>query len=152
MKKKYTAYKQGWFRPLNPAKYKGNPTEIVYRSSWELKIMSDFDRNPDILQWSSEEVVIPYRSPISGRYHRYFIDFWIKKKDKNGKISEALIEVKPYSQTVEPRPQKQRTPAYIKKVEDWAKNSAKWKAARSLCEEKGWEFHIITEKELFNTK
>ncbi len=148
MKRKYSQYKQGWFKPLNPQKYKGNPTNIVYRSSWELKMMSMLDRNPDVIKWSSEEVVIPYRNPITNRSHRYFCDFWIKKKDKNGKISEALIEIKPYSQTIEPKPQKQKTKAYITKVEEYVKNQAKWEAAKMFCEERDMEFHIFTEHEL----
>ncbi len=148
MKKKYTQYKQGFFKCLHPERYKGDHTNIVYRSSWELRMMSMLDKNPDVIQWNSESVVIPYKNPLTRKYHRYFCDFWIKKKDKNGKISEALIEIKPYSQTIEPRPQKQKTKAYITKVEEYLKNQAKWEAAKMFCEERDWEFHIFTEKEL----
>ncbi len=145
-------YKQGFFRPLNREKYVGDYTNIVYRSSWELFLMTKFDKNPDILKWSSESTIIIYRNPLTRRNHRYFPDVWIKKKDKNGKISEALIEIKPYSQTIEPKPQKQKTKAYINKVEEYLKNQAKWEAAKMFCEERDMEFIILTERELFTTK
>ncbi len=148
MKRKYSPYKQGWFKCLNPKKYKGNPTNIIYRSSWEMKLFSMLDRNPDVIQWASEEIIVNYRNPLTNRVHRYFPDVWIKKKDKNGKISEALIEIKPYSQTIEPRPQKQKTKAYITKVEEYVKNQAKWEAARMFCEERDMEFIILTENDL----
>jgi len=148
MKRKYSPYKQGRFRCINPAKYKGNSSNIIFRSSWERKLFSMLDTNPNIIQWNSEEIVVRYRNPLTSRIHRYFPDVWIKKKDKNGKISEALIEIKPYSQTIEPRPQKQKTKAYITKVEEYVKNQAKWEAAKMFCEERDWEFHIFSEREL----
>lgn len=148
MKKRFTPYKQGFFKPLNPQKYKGNPIQIVYRSSWELKFMMMLDKNPDVLQWGSEELTIRYRNPLTRRSHRYFPDFYLKKKDKDGNIREALIEIKPHSQTMEPKTQKQRTPAYIKKCQEYVKNKAKWEAATSFCQDRKWEFHILTEHDL----
>ena len=157
------AYK-GRFRPTNPEKYKGNSSKVVYRSSWELKMMRIFDTNPNILEWSSEEIVIPYRSPMPSKtktqnkaykMRRYFPDFYVKKKTKNGKIVEELIEVKPLKQTMRPDPSKKNaTPTgrisrrYLNEVTTFATNKAKWAAAEKFCEGKGWNFTIVTEKEL----
>jgi hypothetical protein len=108
------AYK-GTFRPRNPQKYKGDHTNIIYRSSWELKLMMWLDTHPDVLEWSSEEIIIPYRSPIDGKVHRYFPDFYVRKKNKDGKIETILVEVKPYAQTQEPKKQKKVSKKLLKK-------------------------------------
>ena len=141
------AYK-GTFKPKNPDKYKGDPTKIIYRSRWELMVMQKLDAHPDVIQWSSEEVVIPYVSPIDNRYHRYFMDFYMKRKSKEGKIEEILIEVKPFAQTKPPMVQNKVSRRYITEVQTWGVNSAKWKAAQEYCKDRGWQFQIITEKEL----
>jgi hypothetical protein len=141
------AYK-GTFKPKNPDKYKGDPTKIIYRSRWELMVMQKLDAHPDVIQWSSEEVVIPYVSPIDNRYHRYFMDFYMKRKSKEGKIEEILIEVKPFAQTKPPTVQNKVSRRYITEVQTWGVNSAKWKAAQEYCKDRGWQFQIITEKEL----
>lgn len=141
-------YYQGYFKPNNPEKYRGDPTNIIYRSRWELLFMQFCDKHKDIKQWASEEVVIPYRSPIDGKVHRYYPDFWIKKINRQGKLDTVLIEVKPYHQTVEPTVQKKLTKKYLYEVKTWGVNSAKWKAAIDYCKDRGWQFQIITEKEL----
>jgi hypothetical protein len=139
----------GIFKPQNPNKYKGDPTKIIYRSRWELILMGQFDANPDVLEWSSEEIVIPYRSPIDGKIHRYFPDFWIKKRNASDrKIVEVLIEVKPKAQTVPPKPQSKVTKRYLTEVQTWGINSAKWAAAEEVCRRKGWSFVKITEDDL----
>jgi hypothetical protein len=101
-----------------------------------------------VIQWSSEEVIIPYVSPIDNRYHRYFMDFYMKRKNKEGKVEEILIEVKPFAQTKPPTVQNKATKRYITEVQTWGVNSAKWKAAQEYCKDRGWQFQIITEKEL----
>lgn len=145
------AYK-GVFKPRNPGKYKGNAANIIYRSRWELLLMSRLDVHPDVIQWSSEEIVIPYRSPIDGRVHRYFTDFYVKKKNhSNGKITECVIEVKPKAQTKPPMVMEQGkkpTKRYITEVQTWGINSAKWKAATEYCKDRGWDFIIMTEDDL----
>ena len=145
------AYK-GVFKPQNPKKYKGDPTNIIYRSRWELMVMNKLDTHPDVIQWSSEELVIPYKSPMDNRMHRYFPDFYIKKKNaSDGKVSEALIEVKPLAQTKPPKKQKKGTKPtkrYLTEVHTWGVNSAKWKAAKAFCDDRKWDFVIITEREL----
>ena len=141
------AYK-GKFRPNNPDKYKGDPANIVYRSRWELMVMQKLDSHPDVLEWGSEEIVIPYRSPIDGRVHRYFPDFYMKKRGIDGKIESVLIEVKPYAQTRPPIVQNKPTRRYINEVATWGVNSAKWKMAEEYCRDRGWKFIIMTENEL----
>jgi hypothetical protein len=139
---------QGYFKPKNPQKYKGDPTNIIYRSGWELKFMLYVDSHPDILEWGSEEFFIPYRSPIDGKIHRYFPDFYIKKKDKDGKLQTLVIEIKPLKQTIEPQKQNKKTKRYINEVMTWGINSSKWKAAKEFCKNRDWQFLILTEKEL----
>lgn len=139
---------KGIFKPKFPAKYKGNPTNIIYRSLWELRFMSYLDGHPNVISWSSEELSIPYRSPIDGRVHRYYPDFWVKFKSNEGKEAIQLIEVKPMKQTVPPKVQKRQTKKYLYEVKTWGINQAKWAAAESYCKDRKWEFKIFTEKEL----
>lgn len=139
---------KGFFKPRNPSKYQGDPTNIIYRSSWEAKLMKYLDDHPDVLKWSSEEICIPYRSPIDNKIHRYFPDFLIKKKNQIGSVETIMIEVKPKSQTVPPKIQKKPTKKYVNEVYTWGINSAKWKAAKNYCEERKWKFLIMTENEL----
>lgn len=140
--------KKGFFRPHNPLKYKGNPMNIIYRSSWEAKLMIYLDQHPDVIKWSSEEFSIPYRSPIDGKIHRYFPDFYVKMKNKDGIVETLVIEVKPLKQTIPPKVQTKHTKKYITEVKTWGVNSAKWKAAKEFCEDRKWIFKIMTEKEL----
>ena len=138
---------KGSFKPKNPSKYKGNPTNIVYRSSWELSYMMQLDSDASVLQWSSEETVIPYLSPIDSRVHRYFVDFYVKKKTDQG-IVEFLVEIKPKKQTTAPAVQNKPTKRYIKEVQTWGVNEAKWKAAEKFAKSRGWDFIILTEDHL----
>lgn len=146
-KKERKTYK-GKFTPRFPQKYKGNLDNIIFRSGWECKMMKWLDETPAVLEWSSEEVVIPYVSPMDGRYHRYFVDFYARIKERTGVVT-YLMEVKPYKETVEPKRRKKITPGYINEIATWGVNSAKWKAAEEFCEERDWVFRKVTEKELF---
>lgn len=141
---------KGIFKPKNPQKYKGDPTNIIYRSRWELLVMGRFDSDPNVIWWSSEETIIPYRSPLDNRIHRYFVDFTAKLNTFDGKTKTVLIEVKPASQTVPPVIQESKTKSrkYINEVMRWGINSAKWKAAKEYCKDRGYEFMIMTEKEI----
>jgi hypothetical protein len=139
---------KGKYQPSYPKKYKGDHTNIVYRSLWERKFMVYCDKNENILEWGSEEIVVPYRSPVDNRYHRYFPDFYIKYKDNNGKIKKSIIEIKPYKQCIEPKVQKRKTKGYIYEVMEYAKNQAKWEAAKEWCLDRGYEFKVLTENEL----
>jgi hypothetical protein len=96
------AYK-GRYTPSNPSKYRGNPHNIIYRSLWERKFMVYCDHSESIMEWGSEEIVIPYKSPWDGRIHRYFPDFYIKIKQHNGTTKKLIIEVKPKKHKEKPR-------------------------------------------------
>lgn len=139
---------KGKYQPSFPRKYRGNSNNIIYRSLWERKFMRYCDLNENILEWGSEEIVIPYRSPLDGRVHRYFVDFYIKVKDIDNKIQKYLVEVKPKKQTKEPRVQKRMTKSYIREVTEYAKNQAKWSAAKEFCDDRNYKFILITEDEL----
>jgi hypothetical protein len=142
-------YNQGRFHPQNPEKYKGDYKNIIYRSSWEIKFMRYCDRNPNILEWGSEEFFIPYLDPTTNKVRRYFPDFFIKVKTSSNEIKRYVIEVKPKRQTVPPQQTpKKRQKTFINEVMTYEKNIAKWKAAREFCEDRRIEFKIITEDDL----
>lgn len=144
------AYHQGKFKAKNPSKYRGDVSEIIYRSSWELKLMMRLDSNPNVLWWSSESTVIPYRSPVDGKVHRYFVDFSVCLNQVDGSTKKMLIEVKPAVQTKAPVLQegKKQTRKYVKEVLTYGVNQAKWKAATEFAKRHGFEFKVFTEKEL----
>jgi hypothetical protein len=135
----------GRFTPKNPQKYIGDHTNIIYRSSWECKVMAWLDGNDSILSWSSEELIIPYVSPVDNKVHRYFPDFLVKFKTGNGQNKTMLIGVKPKKQTVQPVIRKRVTKQYITEVTTYAVNQAKWKAAEEFCLDRGWQFMLMTE-------
>ncbi len=137
------AYK-GIYKPTHPKKYAGEPNKIVYRSNWERKFMVYCDRNDDIIYWASEELPIKYYSPHDRKVHRYCPDFIVKtSKDK-----KYIIEIKPYKQCFKPKPPKKKTKAFMRESFEYIKNQAKWKAAKEYAKDKGFEFKIMTEKEL----
>lgn len=148
------AYK-GRFKPANPEKYKGDPTKITYRSSWEFKFFRFVDQHPDVIWWQSEEIAIPYLSPIDNRVHRYFPDVILKKRVGPDQYETVMIEIKPKSQTMPPDISKRnKTPTgrisrrYLNEVKTYGINDAKWVAARKYCDERGWRFEIMTEQHL----
>lgn len=139
----------GLYKPQNPEKYRGNPTRIIYRSMWEKKFMIFCDLTSTIVEWGSEEIYIPYRSPIDGRIHRYYPDFYIKVKTKDGKYEKYIIEIKPKRQTIKPNDKpKRKTAAWKREVLTYIKNRAKWDAAEDFCEDRQMKFKILTEDHL----
>jgi len=136
------------YKPSYPEKYVGNPNNIICRSSWERRFCHWADLNPNIIQWASEEIVIPYVSPVDNRVHRYYPDFLIKVKETTGVTKTYLIEVKPEKQTRPPKKGKRVTKSFLYETKTWAVNQAKWKAAYEFCEDHRINFKIITEKEL----
>ena len=141
------AYK-GKYKPTYPRKYKGDPTKIIFRSLWERKFMVYCDNNANILEWGSEEVYMWYRSPVDNKPHRYFPDFYIKVRESTGQIKQYIIEVKPMRQTKPPSRPKRQTRGYLREAFEYARNQAKWKAANEWCIDRGFEFKVLTEKEL----
>ena len=136
------------YKPSNPEKYKGNPNNIICRSSWERRFCVWCDRNENIVSWASEEFSIPYMSPIDKRVHRYFPDYIIKVKEKDNKVKSYVVEVKPKKQTKPPKKRKRMTKSYIYECQTYAVNQAKWRAAVEFCEDRRIQFKIITEDEL----
>jgi hypothetical protein len=141
-------YHKRKYTPIHPQKYKGDPTDIVMRSSWETKFAVWCDHNPSILEWSSETTIIPYKCPTDNKWHRYFTDFKIKVKDKDGKSKVYIVEIKPDKQTRPPQAPQRKTRRYLQEVMTWGKNEAKWEAAKEYCADRGWEFIILTEYQL----
>jgi len=138
---------KGWFRPKNPKKYKGDAGNIVYRSSWERKVMNWLDENPNVIWWASEELPIKYISPVDNKVHRYYPDFIVRIRQKAGQETTLVLEVKPDAQTRMPT-QKRRTKRFIQEAATFAVNQEKWRAADKFCQEQGWQFKVITEKHL----
>lgn len=106
------------------------------------------DRSENILEWGSEEIIIPYRSPLDGKIHRYFPDFYVKVKQADGSVKKMIIEVKPKAQCGPPKPQSRKTKRFITEVRTWGVNKAKWEAAIEWCEDRRMEFKILTEDHL----
>jgi hypothetical protein len=147
-RKKHSNYSQGEFKPKNINKYRGS-FPIVYRSRLELQAMRWFDNNTNIISWGSESVVVPYYSPIDEKFHRYFVDFIVHLKTKEGDTKKLLIEVKPYNQTIKPviSPYK-KTTTMMYENKQYILNHSKWEAARSWAKQRGYEFIILTEKNI----
>lgn len=138
-------YKQGYFTPAHPEKYKGRVNAIIYRSGWELRFMKWCDSTPSVIEWSSEELVINYIFSYDRTPHRYFPDFKIKIIDKNGVIKTYIVEVKPLAQTKPPR---KNSKNYLNESLTFIKNNDKWRYAREYCESRGYIFMVLTEKSL----
>ena len=136
------------YKPSYPSKYKGDPNNIICRSSWERKFCRYCDLNESVISWGSEEFWIPYLSPVDNRVHRYFPDFIMKVRESSGQVKTYVIEVKPGKQTVPPKKPKRQTKSYLYECRTYAVNQAKWKAAVEFCKDHMIEFKIITEKEL----
>jgi hypothetical protein len=148
MAKKKNPYKQGEFTPLNKNKYKGT-YPIVYRSSLELHVMRWFDNCTHVIEWGSESVIIPYVKPTDGKVHRYYTDFNVIMRDKGGSVRKFIIEVKPYKQTIPPKPHgNKKAKTLLYEQVNWAINRAKWDSAEEWCKKHGYVFSTVTEKDI----
>lgn len=144
------AYK-GNFKPLHPEKYVGDVKNITYRSSWELKVMMVLDRTPAVEAWNSEGLAIPYFDPAhgkTGKFRRYYPDFLIKLRDKNGKLKTWLIEVKPAHEMAPPEVKGKKKRKLLREASTFITNQAKWRAAQTFCEQQGWGFRVMNEHDL----
>jgi hypothetical protein len=130
------------FKPKNVKKYIGDPNNIVCRSLWERRVCKFLDENKNILKWSSEEIVIPYLSPIDQKMHNYYPDFLVQFND-GSKVKTWLLEVKPSKQLV------LKENSSKKEKITWIVNTAKWEAAKNYSLKNNMEFKILTEKEIF---
>lgn len=135
---------KGRYKPENPEKYRGDVTNIVWRSSWELRMFKRLDRDPNVVSWSSEEIVITYKDQSSGKMRRYFPDVAFKRSD--GK--KFLVEIKPLKETIPPTKTGKSERRFMTECVTYAKNRSKWAAAERWCEQRGYTFLLITEREL----
>lgn len=136
------------YKPKHPEKYKGDINNIWSRSSWEWKFLRWCDSNPNVLEYSSEETVIPYICATDQKPHRYFVDAKIKVRNKAGEIKTYLVEIKPKKQTIPPVQPKRKSKSYLNEVMTYMKNQSKWQYASAYCKDRGYIFRIITEDDL----
>jgi hypothetical protein len=142
----------GRFTPRNPQKYKGDVNNIVWRSLWERAVMVKLDEWAEVVEWASEELIIPYRFKLDNKMHRYFPDFCVLVKKPDGTELRLVLEVKPKARVLEPKKPKRVTKRFVGEVIEWERNQAKWEAARAYCADRKWEFQIITEDNIFGKK
>lgn len=148
---------QGYYKPLHPEKYVSGKKDgalnkkggIRFMSSWELQTCKFLDMNPNVLRWSSEEIAIPYIKPTTGRVHKYFPDYWVEYKNKNGKLISEIWEVKPDAQTKPPKTTGKNKKRQLWESINWAINVAKWEAATLFCRKYGLKFRIVREMDIF---
>lgn len=138
-------YRQGIFKPKNPNKFLGSTA--FYRSGLELKFMRFFDDNTNVLQWSSERVIVPYISPLDNRVHKYFVDNFVVIKEGDT-IRKYLVEIKPSKQTAAPTAKYKKKHHLLYEQRMWHVNNSKWTSAKAFAKERGWEFIILTEKDI----
>jgi len=142
MRKKW---RQGIFTPKNQDKFIGS--KAVYRSGLELKFFRFCDDNPNVLEWGSENIVVPYISPLDNKAHRYYVDNYIAIKEES-EVVKYLVEIKPSKQTKPPTTKYRKRQHLLYEQKQYVINQAKWKAAKEFCKKKGLTFIILTEKEL----
>lgn len=151
----YGKFQQGFYKIINKEKYVGN-NKPFFRSSWESRVMSFFDLNTNVVAWSSERVVVPYKLPATidgtGKVRRYFVDFYCEIKDNEGRIKKFLVEVKPKAQGKPPKQPKRITKSYKSQCMTFMVNQFKWESAKKYCEKKGYKFIVLTEDEIYNMK
>ena len=133
----------------NPSKYIGDPNNVIARSTWEWSTFIYLDRSNHVARWNSEELVIPYICHTDNRQHMYHIDLIVEYTD--GRV--VIVEIKPDHETRPPvkkykngKEKKQQT--YLKETMTYAKNCAKWEAAKSYADKNNVTFEIWTEHKL----
>ena len=135
---------KGKYKVKNKKKYEGDHTNVVYRSSWERAAFKWLDNHKDVVGWSSEQIIVPYRCKTDNRVHRYFPDLFIRMKDGR----TYLIEIKPDKQTRPPKKRSRKTKKYLTEVMTYAKNQSKWEAAQAYANKRGLIFQVWTENTL----
>jgi len=143
-------HQQGYYTPRHPEKYRGDVKKIRFMSSWELSVHKFLDNNPNVLEWASEEVVIPYVKPTDGRVHKYYVDYWVRFKTRTGEIVTELWEVKPEKEINPPKRSRGKSRQTVLYEElTYAVNKAKWHSAALFAQQQGWKFRLMTEKQIF---
>ena len=134
----------GRYPVSNPQKYDGDSTKVFYRSLWDRQVFKWCESNPQVIKWSSEETVIPYKCKTDNRVHRYFVD--VKIKLDTGET--YLVEIKPKKETIAPKKPARQTKKYVNEVMTYVKNQSKWEAAEEYCMQRGCKFVVWTEDTL----
>jgi|TARA_R110002012_G_scaffold63318_3_gene166698 hypothetical protein len=142
-------WRQGVFTPNNPDKFIGS--KAIYRSGLELKFFRFCDNNDNVKKWGSENVIVPYISPLDHRAHRYYVDNYIEILE-GSMLKKYLVEIKPSKQTKPPTTKYRKRRHLLYEQKAYVTNQAKWKAARKYSKKIGCEFIILTEKELIFNK
>jgi hypothetical protein len=133
--------------PRNPEKYIGDADNIIARSSWEVKMFNWCDTNPQVIKYCSEELIIPYMSPVDKKMHKYFPDLVMEVQDNNKITTRYVVEIKPFKETIPPKTSK-KSQQLFEATKTFVVNSAKWAAADQWCVKNNFKFIILTEKEL----
>lgn len=136
-------YKNGMYKPVNPHKYVGDVNNIIYRSSWELRLCKFLDATEAVVYWNSESLQIPYLYTVDNKFHKYHIDFVAKMRTKDGSIKTYVIEIKPYAETIPPKTRNKTR--LLLETQTFIKNQCKWEAARKFCNENNSTFLVLTE-------
>lgn len=158
-------YVSGLYEMKNPGKYLGNK-KPYYKSSYEWRMMYWCDLNKNVLKWSYEPFPIEYvfqvppnapewmKNLVDFRTHKYYVDFYAKIVDVNGKSQDFMLEIKPHNQTVMPKEPKRKTKKSLKKffteMQEFIKNTNKWAAADLKFGKQGIKFQVLTEQDLFS--
>ena len=151
--RKDSLYKQGYYKLVNPLKYLGDTTKIIFRSSWEKRFATYCDHHDRILLWSSEPMQIPYLNPLDGVVKPYNVDFYVRVQTSEG-YKEYLVEVKPSRQLQQPqyptgRITEKKMTSYTNAMKAYLVNISKFKAAKEYALTRGWEFIVVTENFIF---
>lgn len=138
-------WRQGIFVPKNVNKFIGS--KAIYRSGLELKFFRFCDDNKNVVKWGSENVIVPYYSPLDNKGHRYYVDNYIEILEGN-KLTKYLVEIKHSRETKPPKTKYRNRKHLLYEQKTFVTNQAKWEAARKYSKKKGYKFIILTEKEL----
>lgn len=134
MNNQFNPKKHKLYKPQNPEKYAGDPERIVSRSSYEWRFCKWLDSNPNVLEWASEAIEIPYFDPGKMKKRRYYPDYYMKVRNADGKVVKYIIEIKPSKECRPPVKRRNRKQAaLLKEQATWTTNQAKWKAADAYC-------------------
>lgn len=147
-KKNFNSKKKIKFFPTNPKKYVGDVNNIILRSNWEKQFAILLDKDPRVIKWASEEYPIMYRNPHDNKIHKYYPDFIVSVKSRDGSEKKYIIEIKPYRQTKPPKINRKKTKGLLQEQKTYEVNEAKWKACEKFCRENNLEFLKITEKNI----
>jgi hypothetical protein len=143
---KYKGALKGIYKPKNPRKWIG--AKIIFRSNLERKFFNLFDLNPNVISIASERIIVPYFDPVKNKPRNYYTDLIVKYKDKQGEVKIKLIEIKCSGEAREPKKPKRITERYKSSVLTWLTNKSKWEAATKYANSRGWEFIVLSEKNL----